>query len=100
MRRRRRPSCSSGQRDAAMIDVKDRYRDLAVAGAYDGERFTSLVGRSFDALERRALAAVVRRAVCEVARPAVLDVPCGTGRITSLLLEQGLTVTGGDISTA
>ena len=83
-----------------MADVKHRYLDRSVARGYDGERFTSLVGRSFDALERRALAAIVRRAARQPVPPSVLDVPCGTGRITGLLLEQGLAVTGGDISTA
>jgi ubiquinone/menaquinone biosynthesis C-methylase UbiE len=80
--------------------VKHGYIDENVAGQYDDERFVSIVGRSFDALEKRALRSVVRRAVAGVQHPAVLDIPCGTGRITELLLDEGLTVVGADVSEA
>jgi ubiquinone/menaquinone biosynthesis C-methylase UbiE len=80
--------------------VKENYQDVAVARAYDRERFQSLVGRTFDRLEKRALHNIVRRALREVPRASVLDAPCGTGRITEWLLGLGLSVTGGDISSA
>lgn len=78
--------------------VKDYYQDQDVARAYDRERFHGWAGRTFDALEKRA----VRRGIRAV-RPAlsdvkVLDIPCGTGRITEVLLDEGLCVTGADIS--
>jgi ubiquinone/menaquinone biosynthesis C-methylase UbiE len=80
--------------------IKTHYQDEATARAYDGERFATIVGRTFDHLEKRALAAIVRRVRRQIADPTVLDIPCGTGRITEFLLEQGLTVVGGDISPA
>jgi ubiquinone/menaquinone biosynthesis C-methylase UbiE len=79
-------------------DVKQNYQDEQVARSYDRERFSDPVGRAFDALEKRALKKVLKSVVREVPRPSVLDIPCGTGRITELLLEQGLAVVGGDIS--
>jgi ubiquinone/menaquinone biosynthesis C-methylase UbiE len=83
--------------------VKDHYQSPTVAGAYDRQRFASFTGRTFDRLEQRAIAHLVRRAVAGCAsddRLRVLDVPCGTGRITRLLLDLGLQVVGGDISPA
>ncbi len=81
--------------------VKHGYVDERVAGEYDEVRFSSLVGRTFDRLEKRTLRAVVRKTVNHFGgRPSVLDLPCGTGRITELLLDEGLTVIGGDISEA
>src|SRR5207248_1931426 len=68
------------------------------AEAYDRVRFTGPIGRAIDALEKRAFRKALRDARCVLSEPSVLDIPCGTGRITELLLEQGLTVLGGDIS--
>ncbi|MBY0525816.1 MAG: oligosaccharide flippase family protein [Gemmataceae bacterium] len=80
--------------------VKQRYQDEEVVKRYDLIRFHGPIGRTIDALEKRAIRKVLRTALAELPAPAVLDVPCGTGRITELLLEQGLAVTGGDISLA
>jgi ubiquinone/menaquinone biosynthesis C-methylase UbiE len=81
-------------------EIRDYYKDDSIADSYDADRFSSPIGRLFDAMEKRTLRQVVRRAVAGIASPAVLDAPCGTGRITEILLEEGLTVVGGDISPA
>jgi ubiquinone/menaquinone biosynthesis C-methylase UbiE len=80
--------------------VKDNYQAVSVARAYDRERFSSLVGRTFDKLEKRAIRKVIGRALPDVGSAQVLDIPCGTGRVTELLLGIGLEVMGGDISPA
>ena len=79
-------------------DVKQRYQDEDVARSYDRVRFSGPIGRIIDALEKRAFKKALRRARQDLPSPKVLDIPCGTGRITALLLEAGLEVTGGDIS--
>src|SRR5208282_6689677 len=80
--------------------VKHDYQERAVARAYDRERFTGVVGRTFDALEKRTIRKLVRAAQRTIPAPTVLDCPCGTGRITRCLLDEGLQVVGGDISAA
>jgi ubiquinone/menaquinone biosynthesis C-methylase UbiE len=80
--------------------IKTQYQDEATARSYDEQRFASLVGRTFDWLEKRALSAVFRRVRREIPHPIVLDAPCGTGRITELLLEEGFSALGGDVSPA
>ncbi len=80
--------------------VKQRYQDEEVVKCYDRKRFRGPIGRTIDALEKRAIRKVLTTALAELPAPAVLDVPCGTGRITEVLLDMGLTVTGGDISLA
>ncbi len=71
------------------------YQNDAVANAYDAARFTSLTGRLGDWKEKRALRRALRAA--DGLRHA-LDAACGTGRMTEVLLEHGLDVTGVDIS--
>jgi len=78
--------------------VKQHYQDKAVAAAYDRQRFSSLTGRLFDTLEKRAIRSLVRKVLRYSRQPTVLDIPCGTGRITELLLQMDLQVLGGDIS--
>ena len=80
--------------------VKDAYQTAAVAGAYDAERFSDAVGRLFDRLEKRALEQVLTKALGRDRTARVLDAPCGTGRITEMLLGMGFEVLGGDISPA
>lgn len=73
------------------------YKDVAVAERYDRERFSSISGRVFNTLEKRCL----RKAFSGVSRSAkLLDVPCGTGRLAEVLLDEGFFVTGVDISAA
>jgi ubiquinone/menaquinone biosynthesis C-methylase UbiE len=79
-------------------DIKQHYQDEDIARSYDRERFSDPVGRAFDRLEKRALRRVLRGVIREMPRPTVLDIPCGTGRITEVLLDLGLEVVGGDIS--
>jgi len=73
----------------------DHYKDVAVAERYDRERFSSIPGRVFNALEKGC----VRKSFSDIPRKAaVLDVPAGTGRLAEVLLEDGFSVTGVDIS--
>ena len=75
--------------------AKTAYQYDSVARKYDQVRFANLKGRLTNALEKRA----VLRALQSVPLGSkVLDVPCGTGRVTEWLLEQGYTVDGLDIS--
>lgn len=80
----------------------DSYRaktayDEAEAAAYDDNRFRSIRGRLVDGLEKRAL---VRALELVPGNPHILDLACGTGRITQLLLEKGYQTSGADISEA
>jgi 2-polyprenyl-3-methyl-5-hydroxy-6-metoxy-1,4-benzoquinol methylase len=78
-------------------DPVTHYREHAVAERYDRARFSSLAGRMFNALEK----SVLRRAFANLPRGAtVLDLPCGTGRLAEVLLEEGFKVVGIDISAA
>ncbi len=78
--------------------IKWYYQNPQVAGSYDGDRFTSLAGRTLNGLERRALAAALAETTTGGHTPLVLDAPCGTGRITEWLLELGCRVIGADIA--
>jgi ubiquinone/menaquinone biosynthesis C-methylase UbiE len=76
-----------------------RYRDAAVAEAYDSWRYETPRGRRRN---RRDLDAI-RRAFSEAARRGLpvgsaLDIPCGTGRLATPLRELGADFVGEDIS--
>jgi len=75
--------------------AKEKYQDSHVAGAYDKRRFSTFLGRLVDRLEKAAL----NKALKGVEKEAlILDFPCGTGRITEFLLQEGYFVAGADIS--
>lgn len=78
-------------------DPNERYKDVKVAQEYDRIRFNSLAGRVFNALERRCILKAFR-SVPKEAR--IIDMPCGTGRLAEVLLEEGFNVVGVDISPA
>jgi ubiquinone/menaquinone biosynthesis C-methylase UbiE len=77
------------------FDPSTHYQNPAIAEGYDDYRFTSLASKYGHWKEVAALARVLDR--IPGARTA-LDTPCGTGRITKVLLDRGLDVTGADIS--
>jgi SAM-dependent methyltransferase len=74
--------------------AKTRYRSTDVANEYDRVRFSSEQGKLFDAIEKQAVLDLLGKANADL----VLDLPCGTGRFTSLGLERGLSMVGADIS--
>jgi ubiquinone/menaquinone biosynthesis C-methylase UbiE len=74
---------------------RSRYQDPTVADNYDDRRFSSRKGQMTDKKEKQNILTALQRANIT---GHVLDVPCGTGRMTELLLQQGLRVTAGDIS--
>ena len=76
-------------------EAKTRYQDERVADNYDKRRFTGLKGKWTDQLEKKRVRQALAYAI--VSGP-VLDVPCGTGRMTQMLLDLGYSVTAGDIS--
>lgn len=78
--------------------IKWYYQDAGVARSYDGDRFTSLAGRTLNRLERRVIARALASVAVTGRTPLVLDAPCGTGRITEWLLELGYEVMGADIA--
>lgn len=78
-------------------DPVTHYQKVEIARRYDQERFSRLTGRLFHRLECH----FVRRAFRTVPRGScVIDVPCGTGRLAKVLLEDGFAVVGVDISPA
>lgn len=75
--------------------AKTAYQDEDEVRTYDDARFRSARGRFVDLLEKKA----ILRALSSVPEEGrVLDIPCGTGRITELLLERGHAVVAADIS--
>ena len=74
---------------------KDRYKNPIVVKNYDKKRFKSLKGKLTDIREKACIEKALR--ISKTNGP-ILDIPCGTGRITELLLEKGFKVTGADIS--
>ncbi len=83
----------SRQSEAATA-AREFYQSRYQADFYARDRFAGR-RRATDLRDRRAL----EKALDYVgARGSVLDCPCGTGRITDVLLSRGLLVTGADIS--
>jgi len=81
----------------AIDDPRGLYQKKDIAEGYDAERFHSLSGKVFDYLEKRAIS----KALAVVSpESSVLDIPCGTGRITELLLRSGFETVGMDLSQA
>ncbi len=78
-------------------DPTTHYKEVAIAERYDQERFSHFAGRVFNALEKNN----VRKAFAPFPRDGlVLDLPCGTGRLAEVLLEDGFRIVGVDISPA
>lgn len=78
-------------------DPQTAYQDDEIATSYDARRFTSRSGRNGDLREKRAFSNLLHRLS---GITTALDVPCGTGRMTEVLLQSGLQVTGCDVSSA
>lgn len=79
--------------------AKQAYQNELLAETYDAARFTSFRGRIGNALDRRALKKALNSIPRTGGQPRMLaDVPCGTGRMTRLLLDQGDAVIGADMS--
>jgi SAM-dependent methyltransferase len=78
-------------------DPKRHWRVTSHAEAYERGRFSDLKGRVYRWAEERA----IRRAMRALTRAGrTLDAACGTGRVTALLLREGLVPVGCDISRA
>ena len=84
--------------DQVVINPGDYWQVTPNAEDYDRGRFGDPWGRLYRAREERAL----RRALQYLPRHGrVLDVACGTGRVTALLVGEGFDeVVGTDVSTA
>ena len=78
--------------------LRQEWQAEQVAAGYDQRRFTSLGGRLHNFLERDTFARLLGWADRRQKIQTVLDVACGTGRISEVLLESGYKVTCGDIS--
>lgn len=71
------------------------YQDPAVASSYDADRFDSALGGFVNRIEHLALG----RSLEGLPRSsAVLDIACGTGRMTCMLLQRGMRTLGADVS--
>ncbi len=77
------------------FDPRREYQDATVAERYDAERFNSLAGKIFQWAERRAIGGVLRSLP---GKGRAVDVPCGTGRLSDLLLRRGWQTFACDIS--
>jgi len=75
------------------------YQQNSVASQYDSKRFSSWKGQLTYRLENALIfRALARAGVVPPAR--ILDVPCGTGRLSLPMSQQGYQVTGVDLSQA
>ncbi|HEY3374484.1 MAG TPA: methyltransferase domain-containing protein [Candidatus Aquicultor sp.] len=83
----------------AKYRAREHYQDKNIATHYDSKRFVSIKGRVTDWLEINTIQKALK-ATNVGGGAKILDIPCGTGRLSLHLAEQGYFVTGGDISRA
>ena len=76
--------------------ARDAYRDETVASVYDNKRFKSFRGRLGNWLDKRAINLALN--YLPQIEGLILDIPCGTGRITSMIAEAGYTAIAADVS--
>ena len=75
--------------------TRERYQDPEVARSYEGNRF----GRMRHRVKNWNTGRVIVRALRHLPPAAeVLDLPCGTGRLITLLQRHGIHWHGGDVS--
>lgn len=75
--------------------AKKVYQDSLEVATYDEVRFTGPKGRLIDHLEKRT---IIKALSFVPYGEMILDVACGTGRISELMLTKGYRVIGVDIS--
>jgi SAM-dependent methyltransferase len=80
-----------------VVEPREFWSQPAVAQDYENDRFNSFWGRVYRWREERAVLRALRG---QQPGSRVLDAPCGTGRITALLVGNGFQAIGCDISRA
>ncbi len=76
-------------------EAKYGYRKTNTVNEYDKVRFSSLKGKFYARLQRNAIK-VLMKAVPKGS--TILDMPCGTGRLDSLLMNEGYKILVADVS--
>ncbi len=85
-------------RDNEQFNHNEGWKSESVAKEYDARRFSSLAGRVYNEREQQAISELLDLASAQQQVKSVLDLPCGTGRISELLVKRGHEVTCADIS--
>jgi len=78
-----------------MYYVKHAYQDRRYASIYDKRRYEGLYGRTKNWNTKRVISKLIRQTG---RKGFALDIPCGTGRLSHLILKSGYHWIGADIS--
>jgi ubiquinone/menaquinone biosynthesis C-methylase UbiE len=78
-----------------MYYVKQAYQDKRYASIYDKRRYEGIYGRTKNWNTKRVISKLVRQTG---RKGFALDIPCGTGRLSDLILKSGYQWIGADIS--
>ena len=80
-------------RSSIILAKKRSYSDIAIVQEYEARRFGGKSGKYVDSREKMAVKNLLRGV-----KGRVLDVACGTGRFTELLIQRGIDVISIDYS--
>jgi ubiquinone/menaquinone biosynthesis C-methylase UbiE len=78
-----------------MYHVRQLYQNKSYAAGYEKTRFQGIYGRFRNWNTKRIISKLIR---LTGGKGIALDVPCGTGRLSHLILTNGYKWIGGDIS--
>jgi len=78
-----------------MYHVRQLYQNKTYAAGYEKTRFKGIYGRFRNWNTKRVISKLIRFTGRE---GFALDIPCGTGRLSHLILKSGYKWIGGDIS--
>jgi ubiquinone/menaquinone biosynthesis C-methylase UbiE len=78
-----------------MYHVKQLYQNERYAAGYERTRFKGIYGRFKNWNTKRVISKLIR---LTGRKGIALDIPCGTGRLSHLILRSGYKWIGGDIS--
>ena len=78
-----------------MYHVRQLYQNKSYAAGYEKTRFQGIYGRFRNWNTKRIISKLIR---LTGGKGIALDIPCGTGRLSHLILTNGYKWIGGDIS--